>query len=262
MTPDFLLPPDDGIEDDPFQARVCQNCCYFFHHFEDDDSMGICSKETVFFTSWDDENQMENIDFSSCYDLYVQNQFDGEREACEAFENAMIEDGDDMDLEAHMKLETLQEIDTTPLFKNLEQSDRESAKYTLQKIGFLANRGHLDALEKLIHFYQEMGPVTSLEEAAFRIEYVRILSNLPYTREVVDTYIMELARTPSNNITRRLYTKILEELGRYPKSEIRAPIENLLHEKKFSAKIKRRIKEVAGLIESRDEDWDWPFFMP
>jgi len=63
-------------------------------------------------------------------------------------------------------------------------------------------------------------------------------------------------------MTRRLYTEVLEALGRYPKSEIRAPIENLLHQKKFSTKIKRRIKEVAGLIESGEEDWDWPFLIP
>lgn len=246
---------DDSFTDDLLDERICQNCSYFFHHFDDDDCLGICSLDKDFGSYWDDENLTEKMDFSSCRDLYLKKCFEGLREACESFENSMIDIPEGMSVETYLRIEAMRDADTSELFQYLNQPDREIALRALDQIRYFACKGNMTAYTNLIRYCQELGPATTLEEVGFRIEIVGLLSFMPRNAQIIDVYIQELARTPSNNMTRKLYTKILRELGRYPQEEIRAPLEKLLNQVPYSYKIKRRISEVAGLVETEDTGW-------
>ncbi|MDW7655778.1 MAG: hypothetical protein SCM11_01250 [Bacillota bacterium] len=126
---------------------------------------------------------------------------------------------------------------------------------SLDKMCTLIRCGDVTAYKNLITYYMALGPATTLEEAHFRIKIIDALSCLPRSTPFIDLYVKELARTPPNNQTRSLYTRILKELGRYSQEEICGPLEQLLSQVKYSHKIKRRIKEVAGLIETNEDDW-------
>lgn len=235
--------------------RICQNCSYFFHHNDDYDGMGICSLDEDFALYLNDENLMENMDFSSCRELYLKKCFDGLRRACETFENAEIDVPEGMSVETYLRFEAVKDADTSELFQCLNQADRKSARYALDQIRYFVSKGNMTAYTNLFRYCQDLGPATTLEEVSFRIELVELLSSMPRNAQIIDTYVQELTRTPSNNMTRRLYTKLLKELGRYPQEEIRVPLERLLNQVPYSYKIKLRIKEVAGLVETENTSW-------
>ena len=54
--------------------------------------MGVCINDEAFKPFWDDDGIIENFDFSSCYEIYLEKRFDGEREACDQFEEPEILD--------------------------------------------------------------------------------------------------------------------------------------------------------------------------
>lgn len=246
---------DDDFDDDLMAELICQNCSCFFHHDDDDDCMGICSLDEGFESCWEDDLLMEKIDFSCCRELYLQKCFDGLREACDKFENAMMNIPEGMSVDTYLHIKALKDADTSDLYQCLHQTDRKSVLRALDRISYFARQDNHEAYDNLIRFCLELGPATSLKEVEFRVELVKILSSLPRAAQIVDAYVRELTRTPSNNMTRRLYTEILKELSRYPHDEIQAPIENLLSQTRYSYKIKRRIKEVAGLVETEDDSW-------
>lgn len=246
--------PDRLYEEDPWSEPICQNCCYFFHHEDDDDSMGICSLDKAFDPYWDDEVLMESMDFSCCRDLYLQRCFDGQREACDSFEQALIEDiPEDMSIDTYMYIESMKNADPDKLFQNLQQEDREIALRAMNQLFLLIHSGNVKAYESLISYFRSLDSAISLEEVHYRIKLIEAMSHLPRSEKFIELYVNELARTPSNNTTRRLYTIILKELGRYPQEEICGPLEQLLNNVKYSNKIKRRIMEVAGMIEKEED---------
>lgn len=72
--------------------------------------------------------------------------------------------------------------------------------------------------------------------------------------KTIEAYVNELARSPSNNVTRQLYTLILRQLSQCPKELVEGPLLELLKKKKFSYKIKKRI---MGVIEEEAERPWW-----
>lgn len=248
--------PDNLYEEDPWNEPICQNCSRFFHHNDDEDSMGICSLDKDFEPYWDNEELLDHMDFSCCRALYLEKCFDGLREACESFEKAAIDDRPEgMSIETFLKLEVSEKSDLSKHIHALRQENPEMILNALDKMCIMIRRGDVTAYKNLIAYYMALGPATTLEEAHFRIKIIDALSCLPRSTPFIKLYVQELARTPSNNQTRKLYTRILKELDRYPQEEICGPLEQLLSQVKFSYKIKRRIKEVAGLIETDEDDW-------
>lgn len=252
--------PDNLYEEDPWNEPICQNCCRFFHHNDDEDSMGICSLDKDFEPYWDNEELMDHMDFSCCRALYLEKCFDGLREACETFETAAIDDiPEGMSIETYFKLESSENTDLSELFRALRHENPDMILYALDKMCTMIRCGDVTAYKGLISYYMALEPVTTLEEAHFRIRIIDTLSTLPRSTPFIELYVQELARTPSNNQTRKLYTRILKELDRYPQEEICGPLEQLLSQVKYSYKIKRRIKEVAGLIETDEDNWFYIF---
>ncbi|UNC91236.1 hypothetical protein [Candidatus Contubernalis alkaliaceticus] len=88
-----------------------------------------------------------------------------------------------------------------------------------------------------------MPAAEELEDVHTRVKIVAALSHV-HDAETVKALGYELKRSISNNVTRQLYTTILKELRSFPMELISEPVENLLAEKDFSYKIKKRIEEL------------------
>ena len=147
--------------------------------------------------------------------------------------------------------------DTSELFIDLYQGDSDIALRALDRITYFIRKGNADAFKNLIRYNHELGPATTLEDVHYRVELMDCLASLPKHPLIVDALVQELTRTPSNNTTRQLYTKILKRLSQYPQEDIEGPLTRLLEQVTFSSKIKRRIMEVAGLIEPEEDTHDF-----
>ena len=101
----------------------------------------------------------------------------------------------------------------------------------------------------MLKFYTDMGPAETLDDVHLRIRIIKLLSSVNTGRYFVEAYINELARTPSNNTTRQLYTAIIEALNEYPLEIIEEPILELLGKRKYGIKIKDRI---MGIINDKE----------
>ena len=87
----------------------------------------------------------------------------------------------------------------------------------------------------------------SLEDVYIRMNIVDSLSTKESEQNTIEAYVNELARTPSNNTTRQLYSLILKRLGKCPEEMIRGPLLKLLEKRQYSYKIRKRIMEIVGI---------------
>lgn len=99
----------------------------------------------------------------------------------------------------------------------------------------------------MINYYMGLGSAESLEDVCMRIKIVDILSTKESERNTIEAYVNELARTPSNNTTRQLYSLVLKRLSMCPVEIVRELLLELLGKRQYSYKIRKRIMEIAGI---------------
>jgi len=140
------------------------------------------------------------------------------------------------------------------IIKYFYDANNKIVNKAIVKIATYVHLGNESAYEGLVNYYMGLGPAESLEDVYMRIKIVDILSSKETEKNTIDAYVNELARTPSNNTTRQLYTEILKRLSRCPSEMVHEPLLELLGKRKYSYKIKNRIMEVARV---RETDGYW-----
>ncbi|MGI6317292.1 MAG: hypothetical protein ACOX1J_00885 [Dethiobacteria bacterium] len=212
--------------------------------------MGVCINDEAFKPFWDDDGIIENFDFSSCYEIYLEKRFDGEREACDQFEEPEILDiPEGEDINAYLLLERMKYQNVDEIIKYFYDPDYKNVSKAVSFISTYINIGNQDAYEGLIKYYRSLGPVVSLEDAHLRMKIVDTLSRKKSEKSTIEAYVNELARTPSNNTTRKLYTLILKNLEGCPNEMVREPLILLLKKRQYSYKMKKRIMEIIKGVE-------------
>jgi len=225
--------------------KICQNCSYFFQDSRDTD-LGICVNDEAFEPFLDEI--MENADFSNCYEIYLKKRFDGGKEACDQYEEPeIIEIPDDEDINAYILHEKLKHQNVDEIIKYFYSSDNEIVKKAISSISTYVFIGNKGAYEGLINYYMGLGPAESLEDVYMRMKIVDILSTKESERKTIEAYVNELARTPSNNTTRQLYSLLLKRLSMCPEEIVRGMLLELLGKRQYSYKIRKRIMEIAGI---------------
>lgn len=234
---------EDELEDDDIEYdRTCQNCT-FFHQDSDDWDYGICTLNEIF------EPYMEEIidsnNFSCCHELYMQNRIEGLKDACEQFEEIeCMEIPEGVDIFDYLRHENLKNQNVDEIVEYLYDTDINTAKWAINKISTYVYIGNQGAFEILLRYYLSLGPAESLEDVYLRNDIIDILSRYESDRRVIEAYVNELERTPSNNTTRQLYTLLLERLYKCDNDIVYDLLFDLLNRKKYSQKIKKRIIEV------------------
>ena len=210
--------------------------------------LGVCLNDKEFEPFIDEI--IENGDFSVCYDLYLKKQFNGDKEPCDQYEEPEeIEIPEGMDLETYLHIENLKHQNMDEIIKYFYNSDSNIVINAISFIPKYVYIGSEDAYEGLLNYYMSLGPAESLDDVYTRMKIVELLaarSEKESGKDTIEAYVNELARTPSNNMTRQLYSLILKRLQRCPGEAVRELILELLNKRQYSYKIKKRI---MGIIE-------------
>lgn len=250
--------------------RICFNCNYFFPaSIEKPTELGICLRDEVFEPFLDE--LLENENYAPCQDLVNQKKFSGEKDECEYFEEIEVverfEIDDDSELaseirrlseEGELNLETFEtalieeqfrRIDwkTFPVDKyvtRLKGTDEAKQLEAMASLGSLIALENKEAFKELFNFFKELPPPKTLEEVHFKMEVLRQLEHTKSRTVLIPQLIHELYHTTSNNTTRQYFDYIFRFLKFFPYEDIHEPMEQMLNDKRFSHRIKRKIEYV------------------
>ncbi len=234
--------------------KICFHCNYFFME-AGVENLGVCMRDEAF--SPFEEEIYENCSFANCNDLYMEKRYDGNREACSHYDEAEIielsddDEQEEGELNADELIAGLKNQNVDGMLAELYDSDRSRLNRIVEALHTFICFDNEGAYQGLLHYYNQLPAAEELDDVHTRVRIVDVLMRRKDTDTLL-ALVNELKRSPSNNVTRQLYTKILEELRRFPLELRSDPIQRLLSEKKFRPKIKKRIEE---LLEPEPERW-------
>jgi hypothetical protein len=195
---------------------------------------------------------IEKDDFSSCHDLYLQKRYNGEKEACDDFaEPEMIDLPEGMAIEDYIHYEALDKAlknqNVDEVVRYFYSSDSAMMNKALSAISIYFYSGNEGAFKGLLNYYLSLGPAESLDDVHLRKRIIDMLSKYESNRRVIEAYVKELERTPSNNTTRQLYSLVLNRLKWCPHEIVDDLLLELLNKKQYSSKMYNRIMEIIGI---------------
>jgi hypothetical protein len=255
------------MENEKLEA-ICFNCNQFFPaNMDEPTELGICLNDQAFEPFIDE--LFENHKTAPCQQLVDDKKFSGEQEACDAFDE--IEEGMDIDENSPLGMalsrlsetgeldiesfraaiieEKINNIDwkklpvdqyVTPL-RSSNPRERDTA---INALGGLIAFGNMEAYHELFHFFKQLPPLTTTKAVHLKIELFRHLNQYSKKSMLLPELIEELYETPSNNTTRQWISKIFHFLEQCPRKEIREPLEKMLKDKRFSYRLKQKMKNL------------------
>lgn len=249
--------------------RICWNCAHFFPAtMEEATEFGICLNHEEFDPFIDE--LLENSNYSCCQDLVDRKKYEGDREACEDFEETQsieIDDNSFLGLElsrlieaGDLTLETFERVLLEEQIRNIDWTTMPVDKYeaklkdlapdkrqeAISSLHAMISLGNKQALLALVNFLRGLPLPETIEEVHFKKDILRRLDR-PETREVLIPYLIdELYRTSSNNTTRQWISDILRFLEYSPIELVRDPLEQMIKEKRFSYKLKQKMKSILA----------------
>jgi hypothetical protein len=258
--------------------KICFNCNNFFPASQDEATeYGICLNDEAFDPFI--EELFEKSNYTCCQDLIKSKKFSGERDACPDFSEIEIigEIDDNSEFGKELKIlcekgqlnpetfkealfkEQIRNIDwkTVPVdehVKQLKSSIPKKRDAGVSSLGALISLGNEAAFQELLDFFRKLPPPVTLEEVYFKRELLRHLRCSKTKSKLIPVLVNELYQTPSNNTTRQWISDIFNFLRYCPHDEISLPFKNMLKDKRFSYRLKQKMKAI--LYEDSDYlDW-------
>jgi len=258
------------MEKDEGMERICWNCNNFFPEKEfGTTEMGICLNDKVFEPYL--EELLEKANYDCCRELIERMKFSGNRDACPDFSGAEWKEVAEIDDESELgkkllslaengKLsrETFMDILVEEQIRNidwktlpvdsyaaqLKGTNRKKREEAISSLGALITHGNSAAFQELFDYFRRLPPPKTIEDVWFKKEILRQFwhtdSKIPLARQL----IQELYETPSNNTTRQWISEIFRFLETCPLDEIRKPLEDMLKDKRFSFRLKQKMKDI------------------
>lgn len=227
--------------DDLEMERICQNCSSFFQDAEDcATGLGVCMKDPVFNPFC--EAIVDSDSFESCWELYEAKRFDGSSQPCEKFE--MVEIMTDEEYDEYVNNRQVKETIAwiSPQLHSEDPAVVTQAVTTLCEGLIWRDPAYVLFLRE---YYHQLPPADTLADGEHRIMMLQALTRYLNAETLTEILVLELYRSPSNNTTRQMMTKILRLLRRLPLEIIQDPLLDLLENKKFSPKFKKRIQDLT-----------------
>jgi len=250
--------------------RFCFDCNYFFPASEEEPTeFGICLNDEEFEPFA--EKLLSNSNYACCKDLIERKKFSGNQEACPGFSEVhatnMLEIDDDSELgralssaakSGQLDRDKLLELLLEEQIRNIDFKNLPTDKYSeqlksgdpkerdagIESLSGLIGWGNKAAARELREFLKQLPVPSTIEEVHFKIDVLRHLDRREYRQSLIKFLIKELYNTPSSNTTRQWISAILECLGRCPAQKVEGPLRKMLEDKRFSFKIKRKIREA------------------
>ena len=249
---------------------VCFNCNQFFPaSISEPTEFGICLQDNDFEPYIDE--LFEDKKSTACRELIQDKKFSGGHEACDDFEE--LDQGIEIDgkssfglalsdlskkgtlnidsfkvvlLEEQLRQIDLKNLPVTRYINDLKNSNIEKRLRAISTLGGLIIYGNTQAFEELLAFFKLLPAPHSLKEVHFKIEILKHLKNSDTKVMLIPILIDKLYQTVSNNTTRQWITEIFQVLKYCPQEEVRAPIENMLKDKRFSYRLKQKMKDILN----------------
>ncbi len=108
-------------------------------------------------------------------------------------------------------------------------------------------QGNERAFTALCEYYNSLPPAENLEDVHWKIYLLEKLCHGKNERALFDCLVQELYKTPSNHTTRSLITKIFKIMNSLSVDLMEVQLIKMLKEKRFSYKLKDKMKELLGL---------------
>ncbi len=251
---------------------VCFNCNHFFPYpLYEATEHGICLNDEIFEPYIDDIFD-DNIN-SPLANLLEKKKYPGEKEACEKFDPVEIteHDGDldnplvqdlmelkdsgqlnkqSIDKLLHKTLEKqIDNIDwqSVPIDKHvtkLKSKDPIKREEAISNLFGLIAFGNINALNALLNYFINLSPAKSIADVRHKIELLQKLGHTDNNADLLPHLVDELYQTPSNNTTRQWISAIFKYLRLLPLEQVQKPIEEMLKDKRFSYRLKNKMKEI------------------
>lgn len=266
-----MEPQDEEVQ------RTCFDCnCFFPASMGEFTEFGVCLSDEEFEPYIDE--LLENCNYACCKELVERKKFDGNREACADFSES--ETGENFEIPHNSELESailsaikngqfnadtfeqlileeqVRNVDfaTLPIDRysqQLKSSEPEQQRAAISSLGALAGQGNKAAFDELFRFLQELGPPKTIEDVHFRVRMLERLEVSQFMSALPQYLVEQLHKTPSNNTTRQWIWAVLRVLARCREEEVREPLTKMLRDKRFSYKLKRRIRETLYELDLR-----------
>ncbi len=247
--------------------KTCFDCAYCIPASVDEATeFGICLMDDAFDPFEDDllEGRMDD----RCRELVERKKFIGDRAACEDFELverweidddsplgrgiARLAEKGELDTEKLAQLvvaESFDAVDWTavPVDEHetrLESGSPEERETALHSLVALASMGNPAARDALVRFLKALPPPGTLDEVHFKVKVLERMDREKTQDALVPHLVEELYRTPSNNTTRQWISAVFRFLERAPLELTREPLERMLRDKRFSHRLKKKMKHI------------------
>ncbi len=252
------------------REKICFNCNQFFPAMMGETTeFGVCLNDEALDPFIDE--LLEDRKSASCQKLVDSIKFSGERKACNEFEEVEeveIDDNSPMglalsrysetgeldleSLEVDILEEQLRNIDLKSMPVDeyaaaLRSSNPEERDSGITTLTGLISFGNKEAFNELFGFFKELPPPTTLAEVHFKLKLLEYLKRSEARILLIPELIDELYHTVSNNTTRQWISEIFRFLELCPYEEIYEPLERMLSDKRFSYRLKAKMKRILDL---------------
>ncbi|MGD8389518.1 MAG: hypothetical protein PVG49_20395, partial [Desulfobacteraceae bacterium] len=126
----------------------------------------------------------------------------------------------------------------------LQSASPEKRDAALDTLAGKMSFGNTRARDALVRFLESLPPPGTLSEVHFKIKVLRLLERSHTRQDLVPILIRDIFRTRSNNTTRQWITAVFCFLERTSIEFTREPLERMLQEKRFSSRLKKKIKHI------------------
>jgi hypothetical protein len=99
-------------------------------------------------------------------------------------------------------------------------------------------------LNEILNYFINLPPVQSTENVHHKIELLHKLGYRDKNLDLLPHLIDELYQTPSNNTTRQWISAIFKYMRSLPLEQVQKPLEKMLKDKRFSHRLKNKMKEI------------------
>ncbi len=212
---------------------------------------------------------LENMNYDCCKELIEKLNFDGNREACEHFdpvevisseidfpeEEQELSEGDEINISSSQELLWRRELKKMadpdyPLesyTKLLTSKNKKEVESGVDILYLIMIQGNERVFTVLCDYYNNLPPAENLEDVHWKIYLLEKLWHGENEKALFDCLVQELNKTPSNNTTRGLITKIFKIMNGLPVDLMQDQLTIMLKEKRFSYRLKKKVKELLGL---------------
>ncbi|WP_162862610.1 hypothetical protein [Acetivibrio cellulolyticus] len=210
-----------------------------------DNGFGVCMFNIDKFEPFVDEIYESN-DFSVCIEVYYENRIDGDSDACENYEQVeIIEIDNDNDLSSDEILGFILENKSIEEYEKILASNNfEESRYAINELINLLYIGNKMAYDALMNYFKTSEPARNIEQVHLRVKIIEALQYKASEKELIEHFINELLKTPSNNTTRKIYQQIFKYFERRSLEIVREPLINYLERSKCGPKMKSRVMEI------------------